>query len=151
MADRTPLPSGHQSDVGSEWERVRLFPAGKCNVHLTGYLDPEFKEEEEEAEDEKPTLVAAAKRKLENSLDSEASKKQKVTVVPIVQWRFQFTASPGPPPDEPREDSHERLERTLIKVEKKITRRLETARKYEGRGRIFVQMVTEKEKENVEP
>ncbi|XP_073960595.1 46 kDa FK506-binding nuclear protein-like isoform X2 [Choristoneura fumiferana] len=64
-------------------DAISFLTNGKCNVHLTGYLDPEFEEEEEssegeeEAEDEKPTLVAAAKRKLENSLDSEASKKQK--------------------------------------------------------------------------
>lgn len=63
---------------------ILTFCLGKCNVHLTGYLDPEFEEEEEssggeeEAEDEAPTLVAAAKRKLENSSDAAASKKQKV-------------------------------------------------------------------------
>lgn len=60
---------------------------GKCNVHLTGYLDPEFEEEpsdddEEENEEEAPTLVPArSKRKLENSNDASSSKKKVCFVV----------------------------------------------------------------------
>lgn len=60
-----------------------IIYAGKCNVHLTGYLDPEFDEEpsdaEEEDEDEEeiPTLVPAkGKRKLENSNNASGSKKK---------------------------------------------------------------------------
>lgn len=61
---------------------------GKCNVHLTGYLDPEFEEdledeeeaEEEEEEEEAPPLVPAKnKRKLENANDATANKKAKVS------------------------------------------------------------------------
>lgn len=63
---------------------ITIFFTGKCNVHLTGYLDPEFEEEpsdddeeEEEDEEEAPTLVPAkGKRKLENSNDASSSKKK---------------------------------------------------------------------------
>ncbi|XP_063368139.1 46 kDa FK506-binding nuclear protein [Cydia amplana] len=60
---------------------ISFLTNGKCNVHLTGYLDPEFEEEEsegdEEEEDEAPTLVSAAKRKLENSNEKNAKKQKK--------------------------------------------------------------------------
>lgn len=61
---------------------LACFYTGKCNVHLTGYLDPEFEEvpsddEEEEEDEEAPTLVPAkGKRKLENSNDASSSKKK---------------------------------------------------------------------------
>ncbi|XP_026325870.1 46 kDa FK506-binding nuclear protein isoform X2 [Hyposmocoma kahamanoa] len=66
-------------------DSVAFLTNGKCNVHLTGYLDPEFEEEpsddeeeEEEDEEEAPTLVPAkGKRKLENSNDASSSKKKK--------------------------------------------------------------------------
>lgn len=64
--------------------QFKIISTGKCNVHLTGYLDPEFEEEpsddeeeEEEDEEEAPTLVPAkGKRKLENSNDASSSKKK---------------------------------------------------------------------------
>ncbi|XP_047029006.1 46 kDa FK506-binding nuclear protein [Helicoverpa zea] len=67
-------------------DSISFLTNGKCNVHLTGYLDPEFEddleEEEEEDEDEEeeaPTLVPAKnKRKLENANDTAANKKAKV-------------------------------------------------------------------------
>lgn len=60
------------------------FP-GKCNMHLTGYLDPEFEDEDLEEEDEDdeeeevPALLPAKnKRKLENSNEDAPTKKSKV-------------------------------------------------------------------------
>ncbi|XP_061720082.1 46 kDa FK506-binding nuclear protein-like [Cydia pomonella] len=64
-------------------DAISFLTNGKCNVHLTGYLDPEFEDEEasegdeEEDEDEAPTLVSAAKRKLENSNEKNAKKQKK--------------------------------------------------------------------------
>ncbi|CAH1637241.1 unnamed protein product [Spodoptera littoralis] len=67
-------------------DAVSFLTNGKCNVHLTGYLDPEFEEdledeedaEEEEEEEEAPPLVPAKnKRKLENANDATANKKAK--------------------------------------------------------------------------
>lgn len=66
-------------------DSISFLTNGKCNVHLTGYLDPEFEEdfEDEEAEDEDedeevPALVPAKnKRKLENANDASANKKPK--------------------------------------------------------------------------
>uniref|UniRef100_A0A2H1WHJ0 FK506-binding protein n=1 Tax=Spodoptera frugiperda TaxID=7108 RepID=A0A2H1WHJ0_SPOFR len=67
-------------------DSVSFLTNGKCNVHLTGYLDPEFEEdledeeeaEEEEEEEEAPPLVPAKnKRKLENANDATANKKAK--------------------------------------------------------------------------
>ncbi|XP_068622591.1 46 kDa FK506-binding nuclear protein [Battus philenor] len=67
-------------------DSVSFLTNGKCNVHLTGYLDPEFEEEpsddeeeaEEEEEEEVPALVPAKnKRKLENNAEPTASKKPK--------------------------------------------------------------------------
>ncbi|KAI5651369.1 FKBP-type peptidyl-prolyl cis-trans isomerase domain-containing protein [Phthorimaea operculella] len=65
-------------------DSVSFLTNGKCNVHLTGYLDPEFEEEpsddeeEEEDEDEAPELVQPKnKRKLENSNDTNAKKAKK--------------------------------------------------------------------------
>ncbi|CAH0399407.1 unnamed protein product [Chilo suppressalis] len=66
-------------------DAVAFLTNGKCNVHLTGYLDPEFEEdvseeedaEEEEEEEQAPTLVAATKRKLENSNNKDAKKPKK--------------------------------------------------------------------------
>ncbi|GBP70007.1 46 kDa FK506-binding nuclear protein [Eumeta japonica] len=66
---------------------VAFLTNGKCNVHLTGYLDPEFEDDESEGDDEAeeeeeeeaaPTLVMAKnKRKLDNSSDAVATKKAK--------------------------------------------------------------------------
>ncbi|XP_063539894.1 46 kDa FK506-binding nuclear protein [Cydia strobilella] len=63
-------------------DAISFMTNGKSNVHLTGYLDPEFEDEEEsegdeEEEDEAPTLVSAAKRKLENSNEKNAKKQKK--------------------------------------------------------------------------
>lgn len=66
-------------------DSVSFLTNGKCNVHLTGYLDPEFEdepsddeEEEEEEEEEVPALVPSKnKRKLENSNEGSANKKAK--------------------------------------------------------------------------
>ncbi|XP_053611595.1 46 kDa FK506-binding nuclear protein [Plodia interpunctella] len=64
-------------------DAVSFLTNGKCNVHLTGYLDPEFEEElsdeeEEEEEEDVPALVPAKnKRKLDNSNDLSAAKKAK--------------------------------------------------------------------------
>ncbi|CAH2087537.1 unnamed protein product [Euphydryas editha] len=66
-------------------DSISFLTNGKCNVHLTGYLDPEFEdepsdeeEEEEEEEEEAPALVPAKnKRKLENSNEGSAKKKAK--------------------------------------------------------------------------
>ncbi|KAM3965604.1 45 kDa immunophilin FKBP45 isoform 2-T2 [Aphomia sociella] len=65
-------------------DSISFLTNGKCNVHLTGYLDPEFEEEqsdeeeEDEDEEEVPPLVPTKnKRKLENSNDANASKKAK--------------------------------------------------------------------------
>ncbi|XP_046966532.1 46 kDa FK506-binding nuclear protein [Vanessa cardui] len=65
-------------------DSISFLTNGKCNVHLTGYLDPEFEEEpsdeeeEEEEEEEAPALVPAKnKRKLENSNEGTANKKAK--------------------------------------------------------------------------
>ncbi|XP_059061546.1 46 kDa FK506-binding nuclear protein [Achroia grisella] len=66
-------------------DSVAFLTNGKCNVHLTGYLDPEFEEEasdeeeeEEEDEEEVPALVNTKnKRKLENSNEVQVSKKVK--------------------------------------------------------------------------
>lgn len=67
-------------------DSISFLTNGKCNVHLTGYLDPEFEEdleEEEEGEDDEedeevPTLVPAKnKRKLDNPNDASANKKPK--------------------------------------------------------------------------
>ncbi|XP_075979299.1 FK506-binding protein 39kD [Anticarsia gemmatalis] len=67
-------------------DSISFLTNGRCNVHLTGYLDPEFEEDdlEEEEEDEEedaedvPALVPAKnKRKLENSNDATANKKAK--------------------------------------------------------------------------
>ncbi|CAH0588144.1 unnamed protein product [Chrysodeixis includens] len=65
-------------------DNVSFLTNGKCNVHLTGYLDPEYEDEleEEEEEDEEieddeepPALTAPKnKRKLENSNDTAAKK-----------------------------------------------------------------------------
>lgn len=58
--------------------------SGKCNVHLTGYLDPEFEdeqsedEEEVEEEEEETSAPINNKRKLENNTNATASKKAKV-------------------------------------------------------------------------
>ncbi|XP_049871663.1 46 kDa FK506-binding nuclear protein-like [Pectinophora gossypiella] len=62
---------------------ISFLTNGKCNIHLTGYLDPEFEEEtsdleEEEEDEEMPALVPAkGKRKLENSNDVSAKKPKK--------------------------------------------------------------------------
>lgn len=62
------------------------FSPGKCNVHLTGYVDPEFddevsdeegEEEEEEIEEQEEQKPIKNKRKLESSNES-AAKKPKV-------------------------------------------------------------------------
>ncbi|CAH2049174.1 unnamed protein product, partial [Iphiclides podalirius] len=65
-------------------DSISFLTNGKCNVHLTGYLDPEFEEEPsddeeaEEEEEEAPALVPAKnKRKLENSTESTTNKKAK--------------------------------------------------------------------------
>uniref|UniRef100_S4P542 FK506-binding protein n=1 Tax=Pararge aegeria TaxID=116150 RepID=S4P542_9NEOP len=66
-------------------DAVSFLTNGKCNVHLTGYLDPEFEEasedeegEEEEEEEEAPALVPAKnKRKLDNAVEGSATKKAK--------------------------------------------------------------------------
>ncbi|CAK1580887.1 unnamed protein product [Parnassius mnemosyne] len=67
-------------------DSISFLTNGKCNVHLTGYLDLEFEEEasdeeeesEEEEEEEAPALVPAKnKRKLENSTESPTNKKAK--------------------------------------------------------------------------
>ncbi|XP_026493103.2 46 kDa FK506-binding nuclear protein isoform X1 [Vanessa tameamea] len=65
-------------------DSISFLTNGKCNVHLTGYLDPEFEEEpsdeeeEEEEEEEAPALVPAKnKRKLENSNEGVTNKKAK--------------------------------------------------------------------------
>ncbi|XP_050350271.1 46 kDa FK506-binding nuclear protein [Nymphalis io] len=62
-------------------DAVSFLTNGKCNVHLTGYLDPEFEEEatedEEEEEDEEVPAPARNKRKLENSNEGATSKKAK--------------------------------------------------------------------------
>ncbi|XP_063627115.1 46 kDa FK506-binding nuclear protein [Cydia splendana] len=64
-------------------DAISFLTNGKCNVHLTGYLDPEFEDEEEsegeeeEEVDEAPTLVSAAKRKLENGNEKNAKKQKK--------------------------------------------------------------------------
>lgn len=61
---------------------------GKCNVHLTGYLDPEYEDDaseddeeaEEEEEEEVPELVPTKnKRKLDDSKEASTSKKAKVS------------------------------------------------------------------------
>lgn len=63
-----------------------LYVVGKCNVHLTGYLDPEFEDEEsdedaeeEEEEEEEEAPQANNKRKLENGTEGAANKKAKVS------------------------------------------------------------------------
>lgn len=67
-------------------DSISFLTNGKCNVHLTGYLDPEFEEEpsddEEEEEEEEEALAPAPvatknKRKLENSNDGAGNKKAK--------------------------------------------------------------------------
>lgn len=65
-------------------DSISFLTNGKCNIHLTGYLDPEFEDEEEEEDDEDdeeeevPALVPVKnKRKLENSNDATTSKKAK--------------------------------------------------------------------------
>ncbi|XP_023946925.2 46 kDa FK506-binding nuclear protein isoform X2 [Bicyclus anynana] len=63
-------------------DNVSFLTNGKCNVHLTGYLDPEYEDEEgseeEEEEEEAPALVPAKnKRKLDNAIEGTASKKAK--------------------------------------------------------------------------
>ncbi|XP_011562751.2 46 kDa FK506-binding nuclear protein isoform X2 [Plutella xylostella] len=64
-------------------DAISFLTNGKSNVHLTGYLDPEFEdmsgdeEEEEEDEEEAPELVPVNtknKRKLETSNDAAAKK-----------------------------------------------------------------------------
>ncbi|XP_026745195.1 46 kDa FK506-binding nuclear protein-like [Trichoplusia ni] len=68
-------------------DNVSFLTNGKCNVHLTGYLDPEYEdelEEEEDDEDEDEEIeedeeppAPKNKRKLENSNDVAANKKAK--------------------------------------------------------------------------
>ncbi|XP_063830122.1 46 kDa FK506-binding nuclear protein-like [Ostrinia nubilalis] len=64
-------------------DSIAFLTNGKCNVHLTGYLDPEYEElseddaEEEEEEEPAPVAPAKSKRKLENSNDASANKKAK--------------------------------------------------------------------------
>ncbi|CAG9790999.1 unnamed protein product [Diatraea saccharalis] len=66
-------------------DSIAFLTNGKCNVHLTGYLDPEFEEEvsdeedsQEEEEEEAPALVPAKnKRKLENTNNATAKKAKK--------------------------------------------------------------------------
>ncbi|XP_041980404.1 46 kDa FK506-binding nuclear protein isoform X2 [Aricia agestis] len=66
-------------------DSVSFLTNGKCNVHLTGYLDPEFEDEpseeedsaEEEEEEEEESPPAKNKRKLDNSNEVSASKKAK--------------------------------------------------------------------------
>ncbi|XP_045500983.1 46 kDa FK506-binding nuclear protein [Colias croceus] len=69
-------------------ENVAFLTNGKCNVHLTGYIDPEFddevsdeegEEEEEEADEEEQEQAqkpAKNKRKLVTSTDSATSAKK---------------------------------------------------------------------------
>lgn len=63
---------------------IAFLANGHCNVHLTGYLDPDYEEEgsgeeEEETEDEEvPDLVPIKnKRKIEDNNDATANKKAK--------------------------------------------------------------------------
>ncbi|XP_026750064.2 46 kDa FK506-binding nuclear protein [Galleria mellonella] len=64
-------------------DNISFLTNGKCNVHLTGYLDPEYELEvsdgdEEEDEEEAPALVPTKnKRKLDNSNNVTPSKKAK--------------------------------------------------------------------------
>ncbi|KAL0870678.1 hypothetical protein ABMA27_005625 [Loxostege sticticalis] len=64
-------------------DSIAFLTNGKCNVHLTGYLDPEYEDElseddaEEEEEEEEVPEPAKGKRKLENSNDASANKKAK--------------------------------------------------------------------------
>lgn len=65
-------------------DSIAFLTNGKCNVHLTGYLDPEFEDAsdeedgEEEEEEEAPALLPAKnKRKLDNSNDITAKKPKK--------------------------------------------------------------------------
>ncbi|XP_045512793.1 46 kDa FK506-binding nuclear protein [Pieris brassicae] len=67
-------------------ENVAFLTNGKCNVHLTGYVDPEFddeiseeegEEEEEEAEEQQEAKPAKNKRKLESTGESQAKKLKK--------------------------------------------------------------------------
>nr|XP_034833397.1 46 kDa FK506-binding nuclear protein isoform X2 [Maniola hyperantus] len=68
-------------------DSISFLTNGKCNVHLTGYLDPEFEEEpsdeeegeeEEDEEEEAPTLVPTKnKRKLDNAVEGNVNKKAK--------------------------------------------------------------------------
>ncbi|KAG6448931.1 46 kDa FK506-binding nuclear protein [Manduca sexta] len=66
-------------------DSIAFLTNGKCNIHLTGYLDPEFEdeasdedEEGDEEEEEVPVLVPAKnKRKLENNAEATSSKKAK--------------------------------------------------------------------------
>ncbi|CAG9565992.1 unnamed protein product [Danaus chrysippus] len=63
-------------------DSLSFLTNGKCNVHLTGYLDPEFEDEEsdEEAEEEEvedEEAPQANKRKLENGTEGAVSKKAK--------------------------------------------------------------------------
>ncbi|VVD04258.1 unnamed protein product [Leptidea sinapis] len=54
-------------------ENISFLTNGKCNIHLTGYVDPEFDdedgeeeaEEEEEVEEEEKPVPTKNKRKLE--------------------------------------------------------------------------------------
>ncbi|NP_001037356.1 45 kDa immunophilin FKBP45 [Bombyx mori] len=64
-------------------DSIAFLTNGKCNVHLTGYLDPEFEdeqsedEEEVEEEEEETSAPINNKRKLENNTNATASKKAK--------------------------------------------------------------------------
>lgn len=82
--------------------KINIF-LGKCNVHLTGYLDPEFEEghsdgeeeddDDDEGGDEVPALMPAMpgpgknKRKPENSNDDTANKKAKVLIILELLYR----------------------------------------------------------------
>ncbi|XP_050668093.1 46 kDa FK506-binding nuclear protein isoform X2 [Leptidea sinapis] len=71
-------------------ENISFLTNGKCNIHLTGYVDPEFDdedgeeeaEEEEEVEEEEKPVPTKNKRKLEAAKgDGTASKKLKAKKV----------------------------------------------------------------------
>ncbi|XP_013140992.1 PREDICTED: 46 kDa FK506-binding nuclear protein [Papilio polytes] len=68
-------------------DSVAFLTNGKCNVHLTGYLDPEFEEEqsdeeeeaESEEEEEAPAPVSSKnkRKQLDSSTESSSNKKAK--------------------------------------------------------------------------